>query len=99
MRLGTRLHEIRTARKLTQKDMATQLNVSRSTYAHYELGSREPDIETLKKIASILCVSLDYLSGSTTYPKTADHLIEYLTSQAETQPDLRVSDLDLKNVE
>ncbi|NLW11359.1 MAG: helix-turn-helix transcriptional regulator [Clostridiaceae bacterium] len=99
MRLGTRLREIRAARNLTQKDMATQLNISRSTYAHYELGSREPDIETLKSISSILNVSLDYLSGNTTCPQKVDKLLEYLSLQAKSHPDLRISDLDLKKLD
>ena len=99
MRLGTRLREIRAARNLTQKDIADQLNISRSTYAHYELGSREPDIETLKRISAILNVSLDYISGNTSCQQTADQLIEYLSSQAESSPDLRISDLDLKNLD
>lgn len=99
MRLGDRLREIRSAKNLTQKNMAEQLNISRSTYAHYELGSREPDVETLKKISAILNISLDYISGSTDCSQTADQLIEYLTIKAASDPDLRVSELDLKNLD
>lgn len=99
MRLGTRLREIRAARQLTQRDMAEKLNISRSTYAHYELGSREPDIETLKNISAILNISLDYISGNTSCQQTADQLIEYLSSQAESDPDLRISDLNLKKLD
>lgn len=38
------------------------------TYANYEYGSREPDLELLKKISEIYNVSTDYLLGRTEDP-------------------------------
>jgi len=46
---------------LTQKDLATKLGIARTTYSGYENGAREPDLDTLKRIADFFEVSLDYL--------------------------------------
>ena len=51
---------------LTQKQMAEKLGISYRTYQNYELttqNNREPDLETLCKIAKILDVNVDYLLG------------------------------------
>lgn len=61
--LAERLKEKRAKKKFTQKDVAELLGISQSTYAYYESGRNEPDLETLKKIADIYETSLDYLAG------------------------------------
>ncbi len=60
-----RLKELRTARGLTQKDVATQLGMSTRAYSHYEIGDRDPSIELLKAICDFFDVSADYLIGRT----------------------------------
>ncbi len=35
-----------------------------STYANYEYGRREPDVETMKKLAKLYNVTVDYLVGN-----------------------------------
>ena len=57
------LKELRKNEKLTQTDIAKILNVAKSTYCGYELGSSEPTLETLIKLADYYGVSLDYLVG------------------------------------
>lgn len=47
--------------KLTQNDLSKLLNVSQPTLAGYETGVREPDLETLLKLAKIFNCSVDYL--------------------------------------
>ena len=47
----------------TQEEVAKDLKLQKQTYQNYELGKREPDIETLKKIANYFDVSLDFLCG------------------------------------
>ena len=58
-----RLREERMKAKLTQQEMANQLNISRGAYAQYENDMTQPSIETLVKIANILKTSTDYLTG------------------------------------
>lgn len=60
---GERLKEERIQRNLTQSAMAEMLGIKRSTYSLYESGKREPNIEILQQIATILCVTLDELVG------------------------------------
>ncbi|PFE50772.1 transcriptional regulator [Bacillus cereus] len=62
---GTRLNTLRKERKLRQEDMAKQLGIARTTYAMYEQGNREPDYNTLIKLATFFEVSIDYLLGTT----------------------------------
>lgn len=57
------LKNYRTARKLTQQDMADLLNISRVTYARYESGTHEPDIATMIRIGATLGVLIDQLVG------------------------------------
>ena len=56
--------KLRTARKAagkTQKEIADLLGISESAYCGYETGKRQPDAVKIKKIASFLNVSGDYL--------------------------------------
>ena len=57
------LKQYRTARHLTQQDMADLLNISRVTYARYESGTHEPDIATMIRIGATLGVLIDQLVG------------------------------------
>ncbi|MDA2491345.1 helix-turn-helix domain-containing protein [Bacillus cereus] len=69
---GTRLHTLRKERKLRQEDMAKQLGIARTTYAMYEQGNREPDYNTLIKLATFFEVSIDYLLGKTEIRQVTD---------------------------
>lgn len=48
----------------TQGQMADLLGISRSAVSMYETGNREPDLETLEKIAKLFNVDMNYLLGS-----------------------------------
>lgn len=61
MAFEDRLTSLRKEKKLTQQDMASKLEIARTTYASYEQGHRQPDYDTLKKIADFFEVSIDYL--------------------------------------
>lgn len=53
---------------LTQQQVADKLNISRQGYLYYEKGTREPNVDTIKK----LCIIFDC---------TADELLEIDTPQ------------------
>ena len=57
------LKQLRTSKKLLQKDVAALLGIDRTTYAKYESGASEPNYETLLKLAEIFGVSTDYILG------------------------------------
>ena len=61
-----RLRELREEKQVTQKNLAEILGLnSRTTITNYEQNDREPDFETLIKIAKYFEVSIDYLLGQT----------------------------------
>ena len=58
-----RIRERRRALSLTMKKLASAIGVSEGAISHYETGRREPDPDTLVRIASVLGVTVDYLLG------------------------------------
>ncbi len=58
------MKELRISEGLTQNDMASFLQVADTTYASYEQGRSEPNIETIIKLARFFKVSTDYLLGN-----------------------------------
>ena len=55
----------------TQKDIAEFLGISRQAYAHYEIDNRQPDFDTLKRLANYFNVSIDYILDNTDNPRAA----------------------------
>jgi len=70
MNIGSRLAFLRDQRGLTQEELAASLGISRASLSHYEKSRREPDAETLTKIADLFEVSIDYLVGRTSNAET-----------------------------
>ncbi|MCH1640135.1 helix-turn-helix domain-containing protein [Paenibacillus timonensis] len=60
---GERISALREQRKLTQEELALQLQISRAVLSHYEKNRRKPNYTTLRKIADFFQVSVDYLLG------------------------------------
>lgn len=67
---GERIAELRNKRGLSQYALAEKLGFSRGKLANYEQGTRQPDYETLKKIANFFDVTTDYLLGVTDNPNS-----------------------------
>ncbi|MCM3216076.1 helix-turn-helix transcriptional regulator [Niallia taxi] len=61
--MGKRLRLLREKSGLSQKFVAEQIGVKNNTLSGYESGNREPDSETLTKLADYYKVSTDYLHG------------------------------------
>ena len=55
---GLRLRKIRLSRKLTQKDISNQLNISRQAYSNYEQGRCLPPPNTLADLSILLNTNL-----------------------------------------
>ena len=74
--LGKRLEALRESKGWNKTYVSKKIGLkAMQTYANYEYGSREPDIETLKKLSNLYDVSVDYLLGNPENPcntKTAD---------------------------
>jgi transcriptional regulator with XRE-family HTH domain len=76
---------------ISQTEAAKRLGIVRTTYSNYEAGNREPDVDTIKKMAEFFEVSVDYLLGRTDDPKRV------LKEQARQLIDM--IDLELTNDE
>lgn len=63
---GEMLRYLRSTRNITQREIAEYLGVSPSTVGMYEQDRRQPDIETLMRIANFYGVPLSSLAG---YPE------------------------------
>lgn len=61
MNFSKTLKTLRKEKHLTQEQLASYLNISRSTIAGYETKSRQPDFETLQRLADYFEVSIDFL--------------------------------------
>ena len=70
MPTGAKIKEIRKQKGLTQKQLGDLCGMADSAIRRYENGNANPKIETLKKIASALEVSLDSLLPFEEYMKT-----------------------------
>ncbi len=75
------LKELRLSKNLKQKDISSRLNITVQSYSLYEREEREPDFETLIRIADFFDVSIDYLLGRINKKETtpANSVIEHTT--------------------
>ena len=60
-----RLKELRIEKGLTQTQLAKELRVNQRTICNWEVGERQPTLDTLEVIAKYFNVSYDYLLGLT----------------------------------
>lgn len=59
--LRDQLVKLRKQHKKTQEDIAKILGITRPAYTAYESGNRQPDYDSLIKLAKYYDVSLDFL--------------------------------------
>ena len=64
---GCRLRELRQEQRLSQRALGEKVGACNQSVSFWETGSREPDLDTLKKLALIFEVSVDYLLGLADY--------------------------------
>ncbi|MEG0367706.1 MAG: helix-turn-helix transcriptional regulator, partial [Coprobacillus sp.] len=65
MELKDKLLELRKKNRLSQQELADQLNVSRQSISKWELGETQPDINNIIALSDIYNVSTDYLLKDT----------------------------------
>lgn len=62
-----RIASLRKERNLTQKEFGAIIGVAQNTICNWENGKREPDYESLKKMAFFFGCSTDYLLGTASF--------------------------------
>ena len=58
-----RLKELREEKGLSQMQLAKEIGVNHRTISQYEIGIREPDIQTIKKLCAFFDVTAGYFLG------------------------------------
>lgn len=76
MLLGVRLKALREEKGLTQSELASMLNVTKSTISYYENGERIPTVSNLYELSKVFNVGLDYLMGNDQYIIAEDSEVE-----------------------
>ena len=65
MGLPERLIALRKKAKISQKELAEEIDVSQASIGYWERGQRTPSIDAVQKIAKYFNVTTDYLLGLT----------------------------------
>lgn len=58
MTLGSKIADLRKKHKITQKELAKQLNVSDKVISRWETGASLPDVEMIKKLSQVFDVTI-----------------------------------------
>lgn len=82
MSIGDNLKKIRKNKKMTQQDFGKLVGLSTNTVQRYELGKRQPNIETITKIAEALEVPVNELLN----PISTEEMIQNSISKSKESP-------------
>lgn len=85
--VGKKIKQFRVENGLTQAELAKKIGVSPSAVGMYEQNRREPDGDTLRKLAAVLGCSTDELLNSRRCSDVKD-VIDDLARTLERQPGL-----------
>lgn len=66
--LSQRLRNCRKERNFTQREISIYCDITEKAYQNYELGTHEPKLSIIMRIAEFYKVSIDYLVGLTDDP-------------------------------
>lgn len=80
MNIGQNILNLRKSAKLSQEQLAEKIGVTRQTISNWELEESSPDLKQAKALSKIFNVSLDDLTGDSTF--------EYL---GETDSDRKIT--------
>jgi transcriptional regulator with XRE-family HTH domain len=73
-----RLRKVREGKGLSQSELAHKAGFQPSAIAHFESGRRAPSFDNLRRLADALAVTIDFLLGRETEPKSAGPVAEQL---------------------
>lgn len=94
MTLGNTLKSLRKRHGLTQEDLAKRLGTANSTISMYERDARVPDLDTMRVLAEIFSVDMNYLSGQSSPPSKRGIKIPVFGSVAAGIPIEAITDIE-----
>lgn len=68
MNLGLKIKELRSERRMTQRDLAEKLEVVVATVSSYETNNTEPNIDKLIHLSKLFGISIDEIVGNSPLP-------------------------------
>jgi len=83
---------------MSREELASKVEVSYSTIAKYESGTREPDFSTLDKLSSYFDVDTDYLLGRTETPNSSTEF-DSLTEIKKIVDEYGIEDMFFHNID
>lgn len=83
---GLRLKKLRKACQLSQDQVASKLDLTRSTISAYERNIKTPKLDALVKLAIMYNTSLDYIMGLNNRPNI--YIDDLTDSQQKTVQDI-----------
>ena len=90
MEFNERLRYLIDCEEIKIKDLAPKLCLSASTLSNYTQGIREPDYDTLRRIADYFGVSIDYLLGHKSPVTDDERQLLALLDEIRTRYDLSI---------
>ena len=91
VKIGERLRRLREEHSLTQKELASKLNISQQGYAAYERDTSVPSLTMLLDLSKHYNVSIDYILGNTEDLKLGEADDSYSAGQVNLDPEDLIS--------
>ena len=89
LNIGSKITELRKAKKMSQADLAVAVAASRDIIGKYERNDNLPSIEMALKLANVFDVSVDYLLGEGQHASYDKETIKRLQEIQNMKPDFR----------
>lgn len=80
MSVGNNLKTLRANKNISQQEVADYLSITRQAYSFYENDKRQPDYETLLKLAEYFNVSVGRLFGES---EEEDEILDIISRNAK----------------
>lgn len=92
------LKALREAKKITQSQLGEYLGAKKSAISLWESGKRQPDQETLVRIANFFNVTVDYLLGRDSTPASVPAQEKAPTDDLTEQIMAKASKMDVEEL-
>ena len=86
MSLGQNIYELRTAKNLSQGNLADLLDVSRQSVSKWETDAAIPDLDKLMRMCDVFGVTLDELTGRTPQEKEVEKTVRIVEKPLALTP-------------